>query len=892
MRRRLVSVVLSATVLLFAGLTFSAAPAAAEIGPPWCGTPEPDAAAALPSDPPLDFPHIPYYAIGCTLEQIQAESDGRMSIDVIGPSANGRDMFLVTINDLDSKYQRKAFANWKQVRRDALTKPAKAQKTLRKADGQVKVPLFIQGGIHGDEYEGVDANMRTIETLATTPNGEDPVVDEILDNSVVLFNVIQNPDGRVAGTRANGNGFDLNRDFLTQSQSETKASVSIMQEWIPPETIDLHGYATPTLIEATTKPHNPSIEYDLWLKWNQARLDANEAALTAAGHDLQRPINDWCEDADLPPASGVCPGGTPPGPAVAEGWDDWGPFYTPMYSQHIGLNGSTVEMCRDNAVCGGRAAALEISEIATWSTLEYDVANREDLLHDELEIYKRGVEDAARPECCPPPFDVDNNWMEEYPDAYVIPLGDGQRSDPEANRLVDWLLFNGIEVEALKKAAEFDGESFERGSYVVPMDQARRGLADTALSIGVDVSDRISRLYAPPGAWSHGYLWGADVVTVPEGSSFDPHAKQISRPSELDGGIDAGAADAYALEVDSATAVRTLNQLVGGGASAEFALESFTSADGADLAAGSVIFPAGEASALDEAGQENGLRFHRLDELPEVDQVEGVPRIAVLAGGINQNIWSLRELGFPADPISTSATGALNNPAGPNPLDGYDVVFNTAGWPGSDQRNGTGSTRRVLRRGRRLHRSRRGRRGLPECGRLRPAARTHTGFKLRRGSERDLPLDEHWWPGQRDRRHLSRAGHADHGSADVVHSGAGRGGDRRSPARRHRVHVRVGPLAAPASNRGGERTDRGPRREPGRGQLRSDHRVRDEPALPGGPGARVADGWHRRLLVKPVRRDCSGRRRPANAHPRARARPGGGDRRPSVGTYTGDLSGA
>ena len=44
----------------------------------------------------------------------------------------------------------------------------------------------------------------------------------------------QNPDGRVAGMRANCNGFDLNRDFLTQSQSETKASVSIMQEWIPP----------------------------------------------------------------------------------------------------------------------------------------------------------------------------------------------------------------------------------------------------------------------------------------------------------------------------------------------------------------------------------------------------------------------------------------------------------------------------------------------------------------------------------------------------------------------------------------------------------------------------------------------------------------------------------
>ena len=67
--------------------------------------------------------------------------------------------------------------------------------------------------------------MRAIERLATTPYGADPEVDAILDRAVVVFNVIQNPDGRVAGTRANGNGFDLNRDFLTQSQSETKASV-------------------------------------------------------------------------------------------------------------------------------------------------------------------------------------------------------------------------------------------------------------------------------------------------------------------------------------------------------------------------------------------------------------------------------------------------------------------------------------------------------------------------------------------------------------------------------------------------------------------------------------------------------------------------------------------
>ena len=87
-----------------------------------------------------------------------------------------------------------------------------------------------------------------------------------------------------------------------------RASVSIMQKWLPPEMLDLHGYVTPTLIEATTKPHNPSIDYDLWLKWNQPRIDANEAAMAPRGYDVTRPVNDWCSDAELPPRERHLPG--------------------------------------------------------------------------------------------------------------------------------------------------------------------------------------------------------------------------------------------------------------------------------------------------------------------------------------------------------------------------------------------------------------------------------------------------------------------------------------------------------------------------------------------------------------------------------------------------------
>src|SRR5215210_4889002 len=645
----------------------------AVIAPPWCGTPTPDAAAALPdggspSDPPGSFPHIPYYAIGCTLESIASRSNGRMTVEVIGRSALGRDMYLVTINALDTKAQRKDFANWQKIRRFATGDPEHALKTLRHVGDDVKVPLFIQAAIHGNEYEGVDASMQLIERLATTPYGTDPEVDRIVDHAVVLFNPVQNPDGRIAGTRVNGNGFDLNRDFLTQSQSETLASRAIMQEWLPPDMLDQHGYVTPTLIEATTKPHNPGIEYDLWLKWNQSRIDANEAAMNAVGLQVTRPINDWCADSSIPnPATGLCPDGTNHyGPAWAEGWDDWGPFYTPMYLQLVGLNGSTVEMCQSLSVVGGSSPprtncgpllsendkvgrlGARLAQYRTgWSTLLYDTANRADLLKDELEIYRRGVTDAPRPACCPPPFDVDNNWMHEYPKAYVIPLGGDQRSDAEARRLARWLLDNGIQVEHMHKSYRYGSTTFDKGSYVVWMNQAHRGLADTALGPGVDISSRISILYAPPAAWSHGYLWGADVVTVPDAGTFAPKTGSVRRVSAAPGGLEGDRdADAFALAIDSATAVRTLNSLLASGVAAELATAPFTTALGHELPAGSVLFDATARSALDAAGDAAGVRFEGVrGTLPPRESTATSPRIAVLTGAVDQSVWSLRNLG-------------------------------------------------------------------------------------------------------------------------------------------------------------------------------------------------------------------------------------------------------
>ena len=373
--------------------------------------------------------------------------------------------------------------------------------------------------------------------------------------------------------------------------------------------------------------------------------------------------------------------------------------------------------------------ARDIHTAVQESTFEFVVGNREDMLGDMLEVYRRGDEDAPRPECCPPPFDPEfHNWMLDYPQAYVIPVGEGQRSDAEANRLVEWLLFNEIEVDELERDYRFGSQTFEKGSYVVWMAQTRRGLADTALSLGVDISDRIQRLYAPPAAWSHGYLWGADTVTIPDGARFSPRTDEIRRPNRLKGSVPRGRVEGYTLQIDSPTAVRALNALVRAGADASLATAAFSGGP-----AGTAVFGADRARGgrSRTPAREFGLDFGRLGSgaLPSLKPIERVPRIAVMSsfgdpptGARSRTRAWIRasgccaQLGFDAEPTSLSQ---LNN-APTDPLLGYDILFNTSGFPAATNNQGQPinvvARQRipaVLRRRRRLHRRPVRRRDVP-----------------------------------------------------------------------------------------------------------------------------------------------------------------------------------
>ena len=790
-------------LLLVALLLVIAAPAfAAPLSPPWDGSPVSPLllptsfgltdwaggsyateAAASRQTPPLAI--IPNSAIGPTLGLIQTEAAGlgvphRMDYMVSGKSAGGRDMYVVVVNALETANQRRDYARWQNIREIELTDPVQAQALLDSYGADVKMPIYIEANINGSEYEGTDAMMQAIRDLTTTPRGENATIDKILDHCILVVVPTANPDGRVAGRRGNDAVADTNRDNFLQSQPEEKIDTAIMQQYLAPAGLDMHGYVTPTLIDGLTMPHNPGFQYDIFAKWNQARTAQNKVDFNAMGYQIQRPVNDWNANGSLPATghlSEVAIGGTTGnvsevgttvtvltaaahnlavgnsitiagvsvagyngtftvasvidathftytnstsglaasrrgavwsptypdvlGPQVSQTWDDWGPFYGQTYMAFLGVDSSTVEMASTT-----RLVSKTAQYMAFYSSANFWLDRRQDMIHDQLEIFRRGVTNTPTdPNAISKvPMLVDlgftdalHNWMPTYPKAYVIPWGQGQRSDAAANRLAQWCLDNGIQVQRMASDFTRGSQTFQAGSYVVSMSQALRGLAWNALSAGTDIETRITDLYASPAAWSHGLLWGADTVEIPlDDATFAPSTNLIFDTNSLVGGVRGGVdapAGFYSVTLKGVNEDKAVLALLRSGVSGLIAEAPFTSTTGGATPAGSLIFPADgtTAAALDAAGKAGGMWFERNVgvTMPATTVVANAPRIAILVSsvpttGADTDGCLTRIFGADAKYVATvTGSGSLQSST-TNPLANFDVIYNAgAAWPTS-----------------------------------------------------------------------------------------------------------------------------------------------------------------------------------------------------------------
>ncbi|SEH02021.1 Zinc carboxypeptidase [Nonomuraea solani] len=580
-----------------------------------------------PADASIKLGLVPYHGIAPRLNDLLGRGD-RVSAEIIGSSYQGRDLYLVTVTAPETHVEVREQA---RLRARIENEPAAAAHDPELIK-RYKAPIFINGNIHGNEWEGTDAALRTIEHLATST---DPAVTDLLKRTRLYFNITANPDGRVNGVRQNGAGFDLNRDFVTASQSEVRAMRQVMIDTQPVAMLDLHGYVNGTLIEPTTPPHGANYEYDLFITNTYANGLNMEAAVNGLGYT---PEKDGVEPVQIPFRDSE------------EGWDDWPPIFTPQYAPFHGtVAAHTVEI--PLRVNGADYTNLPVTELRRRSAINTDVAaaairatygfvrDRHDrLIADQIEVFRRGS--AGEPsKVVPlgivPGFGPEDVYNTTFPGAYVIPAGTGQRSATAAARLVDHLVANDVRVGRAEHPFRAGAASYPAGSYVVDMRQPKRGLANVLLEPGADISPKVGTMYDISG-WSLGLLWGATVATA-DAVSVRTSPVQAAAPT---GSVPDGRG-ALALKVTDAKEVMALNALLAQGVEVTWG-------------GGTAIVPSAARAAARTVADRYGVAF----TVAGTTAGARLAPVRIAAAASADELFTLRELGFAVTPVSTAVLNA------------------------------------------------------------------------------------------------------------------------------------------------------------------------------------------------------------------------------------------
>ena len=531
-----------------------------------------------PNDASIAIGVTPYDEIAPKLNALQAASN-RVSARVAGRSSGGRDIYVVTVTAPETDAQEAQQAAWKSK---ILEEPVAARTDTALLAGY-KTPVFINGNIHGNEWEGTDAILRVIDQYAKST---DPAVETLLQRNRLVFNVTSNPDGRVAGTRENGAGYDLNRDQVNAVQPEARIIRDLTAQTQSVWLLDLHGYVTPTLLWPSTPPHNPNTEYDLYIKHGLAGALDIEQGLKDLGYaETQRARIPFRDD-----AAGV--------------WDDYPPIYVPSFGLFQATIPYTIEAPLNPR--GGTLTPAErlrrsgintdVHEVAIKKSLAYIQTNRNQLIFDQAEFFRRGWAGEPQKDI---PVGFVPGWDPEdiykgapFPRSYVIPAGERQRSAPAVRRLLELLISSNGRVTVAKAPFTAEGRSYPAGSYIIDLHQPHRGIVNTLLEPGLDITDRVDDLYAGPAAWSQGLTWGATVDTL------ETEIPVVETERVLSGAITSSVPTAntdLVLDPRDAEDLLAINALLGQGVKVT------------RLADGSVLIPASARTAALTEAQTRGL---------------------------------------------------------------------------------------------------------------------------------------------------------------------------------------------------------------------------------------------------------------------------------------------
>ena len=227
-----------------------------------------------------------------------AKASNRISIENRGSTFEGRPLLLLTITSPANH------SKIDQIQKEHMALVKKGSEKLNTNN----MPLVLYQGfsIHGNEPSGSNAALAAAYHLAAAQGSE---MDELLDNTVILFDPSYNPDGlqRFAywanihkskninpdpndreyrevwpGGRTNHYWFDMNRDWLPVQLPESRARIETFHNWYPNILTDHHEMGTNSSfffqpgIPSRTHPLTPQKNQDLTkaiAKFHAAALD-------------------------------------------------------------------------------------------------------------------------------------------------------------------------------------------------------------------------------------------------------------------------------------------------------------------------------------------------------------------------------------------------------------------------------------------------------------------------------------------------------------------------------------------------------------------------------------------------------------------------------------------
>lgn len=406
-----------------------------------------------------------------------AAASDRIKMFTVGKSSEGRDIEIAVISSPANLARLDEYK--KDARRLAIADgldDASARELARNS----KVIVHIDGGLHSSEVAGGQHSIILAYKLLSAKN--DPKVDAILDNVILVLWPTLNPDGQdmVAhwyrknlGTKYEVSpmpwlyqkyvGHDNNRDGFMLNMKESQVLAKAEIDWNPeifycqhqsapfPARIWIPPFADP--ISSNISPYVRS-----WLNVvgtnMTAYLDAHDmpGAISETRFDnWYAGFNDWVHvfrnEVSFFTETGLYRYATPR-------------FYTvdefPKETQDLRALSMYSEPWE-----GGwwrLSDAVRYMVGGSMSVLDLAAKNRETLLYNRYQAARDNIA----------------HYRKEGPFAYVI--SDQQADTPEAGLLAQKMIENGISVYQTKAGFSANDVTYAAGSWVIPMDQPFAGL--------------------------------------------------------------------------------------------------------------------------------------------------------------------------------------------------------------------------------------------------------------------------------------------------------------------------------------------------------------------------------------------------------------------------------